>query len=188
MAELVHVHKCMNMNRHALVWPRPSHILTFVPRRSPHRPSSKAGFQSWRHPLAPKLPTSRYHIPTPNQVNAVHAGDAQVASPMSKESPGRPQRGPRHPQPTWTYHQDQHQNQDLDLPQSFLPDVSEETCCWACTSSADRRYVPAAGTGDISTVCTTDLFPTVLLQRTFLHRWSLSELIAVLTTNYARHA
>ena len=31
----------------------------------------------------------------------------------------------------------------------------------------------------VSTVCTTDLFPTVLLKRTLLHHWSLSELIAV---------
>ena len=120
MAELVHVHNRMNMNRRALVWPRPSHILTWIPRRPTHRLSLQAGYKSWRHPLAPKLPTSRYHIPASNQVIAVRAGDAQVASPRSKESPGRLQRGPKHPQPDQTYRQDPDQNQDQDLSQSSL--------------------------------------------------------------------
>ena len=148
MAELVHVHKCMNMNRHALVWPRPSHILTFVPRRSPHRLSSKAGYKSWRHPLAPKLPTSRYHIPAPNQVISVHAGDAQVASPRSKESPERPQRGPRNPQPNRTYHQDQDQDQDLDLSQSFLPNVSVRPVAGhaLCRQTVDMFQQPGLAT------------------------------------------
>ena len=74
---------------------------------------------------------------------------------MSKESPGRPQRGLRLPQ---------HDQRRF-----------RETCRWSCTLSADRRYVPAAGAGDISTVCTIDLFSTVLLKRTLLHRSTNSE-------------
>ena len=113
MAELLHVHISMNMNRRALAWPRPSHNLTFVSQTtSPHRPSLQAGYKSWSHPFAPKLPTSRYHIPAPNPEIAVQIDDAQVASPMSKASPDRPQRGPRLPQPDQTYHQDQDLDQD----------------------------------------------------------------------------
>ena len=124
MAELLQVHNCMNMNRRALAWPKKSHILIQIPRRSPHRLSFWAGYESWRHTLAPKLPTPRYHIPAPNPKIAVQIDVAQVASPMSKESPGRPQRGPGLPQPNQTHHRDQ--NQDQDLPLSILPDVSEE--------------------------------------------------------------
>ena len=161
MAELVHVHKCMNMNRHALVWPRPSHILTFVPRRPPHRLSSKAGYKSWRHPLAPKLPTSQNHIPAPNQGIAVRTDDAQVASPVSKESLRRSQRDLRLPHQNQTYH-------GPGLPLELSARLLRETCRWSCTLSADRRYVPADGAGDISTVCTTDLLPTVRFNLTFL--------------------
>ena len=125
MAELVHVHKCTNMNRHALVWPRPSHILTFVPRRSPHRLSSKAGYKSWRHPLAPRLPTSQNHIPAPIQGIAVRTDDTQVASPVSKESPWRPQRGLRLPHQNQTYRLDQ--DPDLDYPLSSLPGFSKRS-------------------------------------------------------------
>ena len=43
-----------------------------------------------------------------------------------------------------------------------------ETWCWTCTVLADRRYVPAAGAGDMSTVRSADPFPTVQPSRTFL--------------------
>ena len=133
MAELLHVQNCMNMNRRALAWPRPSHNLTFVPRRPQHRLSFMAGYKSWRHPLAPPHLTARYHITAPNPEIAAQTDDAQVASPESKESPSRPQRGQEHHLPNQTYHRDQ----DLDqhLPQSFVPDVSERPVaghaqCW----------------------------------------------------------
>ena len=54
----------------------------------------------------------------------MHAGDAQVASPKSKESLEWPQRSPRNPQPNQTDHQDRDQDQDLDHTQSILPDIS----------------------------------------------------------------
>ena len=86
--------------------------------------------KSWRHPLAPKLPNSRYHIPAPKPKIAVQLDDAQVAPPMSKESSST-QRGPEHPHPNQTDQLDQ----DLDLHQNYVPDFSERPVaghaqCW----------------------------------------------------------
>ena len=157
MAELVHVHNCMNMNRRALAWPRPSHNLTFVPRRPQHRLSSKAGYKSWRHPLAPKLPNSRYHIPAPNPSDC-------GATLMTPRWPSRPQRGPEHPQPNQTDHLDQ----DLDVHQNFVPDYSEgpvagHAQCWLTDDTFQQ-----AGAGDISSVSAAVPFPIVGLVLTFL--------------------
>ena len=57
----------------------------------------------------------------PTQEIAAQTDGAQVAPPVSKESPSRPQRGPEPPQPDQTYHE----NQDLDVPRSFVPNLSE---------------------------------------------------------------
>ena len=99
-----------------------------------------------RHPLAPKLPTSRYHIPAPNPEIAVQIDVAQVASPMTKESPSRPQRGPRLPQHDQTYHQNQ--DQDLDIPRSILPDVSERPVAGRalCRQTVDMFQHPGLAT------------------------------------------
>ena len=92
-----HAHTRMTTDNRALAWPRLSHNLTCVPRRPQHRLSSQAGCTSWRYPLAPKLPTSRYHIPAPNPEIAAQSDDAQVTPPVSKESPSSPQRDPEPP-------------------------------------------------------------------------------------------
>ena len=65
---------------------------------------------------------------------------------MSKESPSRPQRGPRLPQPNRTYHQDQ--DQDQDLPQSFLPDVNKEPVAGRarCRQTVDMFQQPGLAT------------------------------------------
>ena len=109
--------------------------------------------KSWRHPLTPRLPASRYHIPASTPKIAAQTGNAQVASPESEESSRRPQRGPEHhlPHRTWT----------LDTgpgpgpgpapdvsPTLNLRSVASRAKCWL----ADRAYVPAAGAGDVSTV------------------------------------
>ena len=65
---------------------------------------------------------------------------------MSKESPSRPQRGPRLSHPNQTYHQDQ--DQDRDAPQSFLPDVSEELVAGhaLCRQTVDMFQQPGLAT------------------------------------------
>ena len=117
MADLLDAHMRLSTDDRALVWPRPSHNLTFVSRRPQHLLDSQAGYKSWRHPLAPKLPISQYHTPAPNPETAAQTDGAQVAPPESKESQRRPQRGPETP----------HQDQDLDLhpPRNLEPDYSE---------------------------------------------------------------
>ena len=77
----------------------------------------------------------------------MRAGDAQVASPVSKESPGRPQRGLRLLHQDQTYNRDQ--DQDLDpSPLSSLPDISERPVAGhaLCRQTVDMFQQPGLAT------------------------------------------
>ena len=163
MAELLDAHvRVEHRIRRAFAWPRPSHYLTQVPRRPQHRLSSWAGSQVLAPPFSTQTPDfSIPHTSAPNPEIAAQTDDAQVASPESKESPSRQQRGPERPEP----------NCKPDLPPGPGPgpapapelraSFDRVTCRWSCEVPADRRYVPAAKAGDISSVSTADPFPIV---------------------------
>ena len=130
MVELLYVHSCMNTDSRALAWPRPSHNLTCVPRRPQHRPSSQASYESWNHPKAPRLPTSRYHIPASTPKIAAQTGNAQVASPENgtfKEAAASPGTPPTKSNHTWTL--------DPGPPPDLSPSLNERSVtsrakCW----------------------------------------------------------
>ena len=108
----------VNTDSRALVWPRPPHNLTCVPRRPQHRLSSQASCKSWNHPLAIRLPTSRYHVP---------ASTPKIAAET-------PQRGlePHPPHHTWTL------DPGPGLRLRRFTDLEPAICCQSCKLPVDH--------------------------------------------------
>ena len=147
MAELLHAHVRTSTDHRAMVWPRPCHNLTFVPRRPQHYPGSQAGYKSWRHPLAPKLPTSQYNMPAPNPRIRWRHQRARKPRVGRREAPNPP--------PDRTDHLDQ----DLDLHQTFVPDHSERPVAGhaKCRLTAKMFQQPGLATYPLSAQLTPSL-------------------------------
>ena len=154
MAELLHAHARMSTDNRALVWPGPSPNLTFVPRRPQQRLGSQAGYESWRHPLAPKLPTSQYHMPAPNPEIAAQTDNAQGGITGERRIPEKAAARPG--TPTTRRDQTYHQDQDLDLHplRNFVPDYSEgpvagHAKCWLTENMFQQPWLAANPLGQL---------------------------------------